>query len=639
MALHIRVNSHAPSTKVGYAFAGRVNLSNTGDVLHYIAVNMDLLGLLLRDGHHWYVRGGFSNLFRTFSLYGQSVADEDMIVSSAPLKAPRGIGSAYEKRYHGSISRGILIFTSVIAGKSFTAPSSDREHACEHFTYSGELIASGADIPLYPPLTIPFCSHYVTEIENTGRRCWVEGRISALHPLSMTIADEWADPFAEFVNLTSFIDNSVGKVFVYVFSWNGTVWTSQMRNLRYETDYSGCTVRYTMEVNGVGGGPPPQHYLWEASFFIPFRVDEHLRQPVVGSSYRVLPYEPCVFTYDFSTAYPWTGAMHQQFTAPAGYDLHVYPILLSQPLSTTEEYSRCLDARLFFSERNMLGSFRDAIQDSWDDIVPSTMFSTVDAYKAAEGSLGTNVLQNLAKLPGLVDSLPQIREAVNILGRLVRRDLSGALIKDILDLATSTTLQANFEWRPYLKYVTEYLPGLASTLQTLSDMREGSVIGYGSFRYKLFQQLGRKEVTLLTRTKLVMDASPSGLLSAVLGLDALGLLPKMSNIWDLIPFSFVANWFTGVGEALRRAEYSLLLATIPAYFVHTYAITSPLTTEELDSMKMSSSGVESPSLRIYCRDVTLYSPFPRESRFGFGIPSGFPPLGTFGSLLYQLIFS
>jgi hypothetical protein len=136
-----------------------------------------------------------------------------------------------------------------------------------------------------------------------------------------------------------------------------------------------------------------------------------------------------------------------------------------------------------------------------------------------------------------------------------------------------------------------------------------------------------------------MDASPSGLLSAAVGLDALGLLPKASNLWDLLPFTFVVNWFTGVGEAIRRAEYAMFLATIPAYYVHSYTLSSPLSDDELDLLKMSSSISEPACLRVYVRDVTKRPPFPRDTRLGFGLPSGIPSLGSLGSLLYQLIFA
>jgi len=318
--------------------------------------------------------------------------------------------------------------------------------------------------------------------------------------------------------------------------------------------------------------------------------------------------------------------------------LRTVPIGLEDPVKTPDlEQSLCNAVIFDMNRTHALVNFRAAVDSCWHDITPSSLFSTVDAFKEAEGYLGVNILQNLAKLPSMSKAFPDFLKALDILGKLARRDVNLLTLKEILDLSTSTFLQGNFEWRPYYTLVTEYIPKLVSTLHTLGDIGSNA-IGHGSFSFKFNHEFGREDVTLLTRTKLVMDTSPSGLLSAVLGIDALGLLPKASNLWDLLPFSFVANWFTGIGESMRRAEYSLLVATIPAYFVHSYTLTSPLSTHELDLLEMSSGDVEPAALRLYYRDVSLYSPIPRDSKFGFGIPSNLPSLGVLGSLLYQLIF-
>jgi hypothetical protein len=90
---------------------------------------------------------------------------------------------------------------------------------------------------------------------------------------------------------------------------------------------------------------------------------------------------------------------------------------------------------------------------------------------------------------------------------------------------------------------------------------------------------------------------------------------------------------------MRRAEYLLLMATIPAYFVHSFTLTSPLSSDELDLLEMSSSYDDPASLRVYIRDVSLYVPPVRDSRFGFGLPEKLPSLDVIGSLLFQLFLS
>lgn len=635
MSLRLRVNTKSQSIRSAFGFSGGVNMSNQGDTLHYIGVNMDLLiKFLYSIGRYRFIPSRNLSIVEALSFKGQMWNDEILTISGIPYHTARGIGSSYEELYHGSISRGILIFTSILAGKSYTAPSSAGEHTCEHSTYSGELVARSSDIPLGVG-TLNWLGTNL-EVHTTNQALFHTVRVSRLDPLEVSLVPVYTpsgdNPF-NFVDLLRFLEDRTSNA---VWSWNGSLWSSTMSGLQFsQTDLS-LDLSYTMDVTS--SFPNSQHYHWVAEWHIPLLCNAALRQPIVGSNFTVLQGDRIRFTYTFTDAWPWTGAMYQEFYGKPS-EMVTFPFALSTPFPTVEE--EIAKTRFAFSEINERGplkQFKEAVSSSWKDIVPSAMFSTVDAFKEAEGYLGINLLQNLQKIPGIVDSLPQVAEAVKVLGKLLKRDLSLSTFREILDLATSTTLQANFEWRPYVGIVDSYLPNIASTLQSLSNF-SGTVTGYGSFRHKIYNDLGREEVTLLTRTKLVMDTSPSGLLSAVLGMDAYGLLPKASNIWDLIPFSFVANWFSGVGEALRRAEYTLLMAGIPAYFVHTYTITSPLTADELDSLETSSSGVEPAALRLYYRDVTLYSPVPRDSRFGFGIPSGFPPLGTFGSLLYQLFFS
>lgn len=46
---------------------------------------------------------------------------------------------------------------------------------------------------------------------------------------------------------------------------------------------------------------------------------------------------------------------------------------------------------------------------------------------------------------------------------------------------------------------------------------------------------------------------------------ALDLAPTLSNMWDAVPFSFVADWFIPVGEALEARESRQYLQTLPIH--------------------------------------------------------------------------
>jgi hypothetical protein len=234
--------------------------------------------------------------------------------------------------------------------------------------------------------------------------------------------------------------------------------------------------------------------------------------------------------------------------------------------------------------------------------------------------------------------MPKIAEAIDVLGDIVSKRVNLLTVKEILDLASATMLQGSFQWRPFLQLLTVELPKILASLAVLRSSAQ-PVVGRGVFKWDFpTGTFARSSSHLMTRSKIVLDVSARALASSLLGYDALGILPKVSNLWDLVPFSFVANWFTGIGASIKRAEYSAFLGTIPAYYVHSYAISSPFEDSELTKWNLVSNRNDPLSLRLYYRDVSLFVPLPRDSRFGFGIPTNLPPVGVVSALLYQLLF-
>lgn len=632
MSLRIRADSRIPVYQTGCV--AQINLWR-GFVtnLQYIASNTDLLMRAWPTDYYWFSRSMPSSLEQIFSFYPRFSSEDPFVESFDVLQGSREPGSAYDSHTYGSIYDGFRILGTAISGQSFIAPSHSSEHSCEHVTYSGELTAKQSDLPTgtYDMYIGSSLIHVQKHVPYAYRRCVVNSLIPGygvtLYNIGSTLTD---------YSLDSLFGQMVGKEFEGTFSWGSGTWHSYLSDLDITKTDQSLTVTWYSQVFGLS--PTLQHYAWRCKFYMPFAHAEPTRLAVVGGDYRCLYSGQCYFQFTVSDAYPYDSARVFNVIPYADHDLRTFDTILSIPThSPSEERTVVCDIHTTLQKADALIAFKRAVSDSWHHITPSALFSTVDAYQECEGYLGTNILQNLTKIPSIVSALPQIGEAIRLLGKIVKRRVDILTIKDILKLLASTNLQLNFQWKPYGKVLTDYLPVMQSTLHSLGDIK-ANAIGRGSFSFKINNDLGREEVTLLTRTKLVMDASPSGLLSAVLGIDALGLLPKASNLWDLLPFSFVANWFTGVGQSMRRVEYSLLLATIPAYYVHSYTLSSPFTQSELDTMEASNSTDERSSLKLFYRDVTLHSPAPMDSRFGFGIPNEYPPLGLFGSLLFQLIF-
>lgn len=103
-------------------------------------------------------------------------------------------------------------------------------------------------------------------------------------------------------------------------------------------------------------------------------------------------------------------------------------------------------------------------------------------------------------------------------------------------------------------------------------------------------------------------------------LRSFGLDVSFANVWDLVPYSFVVDWFIGVGNFLECVDYAMTVSS-RQYDLH-YLTSSVKTVVRPYDYGVSlfdekSSGVE---LSLYKRGV--YPTFPRnEFRFGSGNPT------------------
>lgn len=565
---------------------------------------------------------------------GESQSTEVLTLSRPVFqRQPR---STYDHEVYGSFSDNVAQFIRVLTGETHVIPALHNEKFCSHATYSGSLISKQADVPT----AYSDCNFFgrTIRIRNTGGYIYGGATVNSVHPLTITPVPWYYSSLGAF-NVFDFLDDVKGLTHDFLEYQSGNLVHRQLADLRYTVSGDGLVITYHHSAINltVGDG-----YEWDNMIVVPFTDMDSRYSPSVGVTYYTDYKAPVSYEYFnghvISTPYPWDyGPMEEHYLGTGEARIFSCYLSLANHSDPVQDAGVFTKAFSDLNEIRFLEPFARAVTDDIYNIASSSIFSAVDAFKEAEGSLDVNVLQNLAKIPSIASAIPDLRRGVDVLGRLLRRDLSLSTLREILSLASSTNLQANFQWRPFYSLFTDYLPRLISTWSTLGNIQRNT-IGYGSFSRTLTNVLGRESVHLVTRSKIVMASNPNKLLSATLGLDALGLLPKASNLWDLIPFSFVANWFTGIGSSIRAAEYSVLLQGIPCYFVHSYLLTSPLSSYELDSLQMSSSGKEVASLRVYWRDISLFVPFPRDSHFGFGIPTSLPSGGLIGSLLFQLIF-
>jgi hypothetical protein len=588
----------------------------------------------------WYLRMGDRSVASFFRFTeSQSSGKGQMSLSYPPDETQ--LGGGYDLATYGSIYRkGAQVLTGVLMGNSAASPRPTRENFVRHANYNGTLDATGTVDLRWEEVEEQF--YDTTMLYRRISYPYRKGTVTSLAPLNVAM-DTRTPGNQVLFDLLDYAQN-VFSLGVVPIRWNqhgivGGTMTSEISGGSITTSYDGSlSISYHVDVILVG--PNSRTWSFDVQLTAGPITQPETFVPTIGVSYYP-PQPNRLCTYQYSNFQVVGGS---EFSTPLSNSATQSS---SDCVALTQTWNPTVDAvGLWAAERVLsrlrynvpIESFRNAVHFAWGDITPSACNSTVAAFSQLTDYVGSNVLQTLWKVPEIGKALPDIKSAISILGKIWKRDLSFATIREILNLSSKTVLQANFTWRPYHSLLSEGLGKIAEIYGALKEPRRLTV-AYGSFEHVILNDLGRPEVHLRTRTKIVVDITPTGVLASTLAFDASGLLPRVSRVWDLIPFTFVVNWLTGIGAHLNRLETSAFLCTVPAYYVHTYELTTPFTTEELEYLGASDIGATAAEIKIFNRDVSIFAPMPLYSRFGFGMPTGSPSWAVVGSLFYQLFLS
>lgn len=226
-----------------------------------------------------------------------------------------------------------------------------------------------------------------------------------------------------------------------------------------------------------------------------------------------------------------------------------------------------------------------------------TIKDTIDSYKTSWSDTVTNLLGSTYK--GRYDktfSPSGAKQKIDSLIRSLFPEKFPIEDKHFGDLAmeASKSIQANDvnmiafakdlyglrnpkEWAPALKKLSKlrntkdlsntYLTGIYGVMPTVSDIqtilkafkRIGPYIDkngfktYGSGHHAELDQDGL-HFDLLQRIKLAIPDEDDAFMSLIQRLEDMGTLPTFENVWDLVPYSFVVDWFVDVGGFLERVD-------------------------------------------------------------------------------------
>lgn len=142
------------------------------------------------------------------------------------------------------------------------------------------------------------------------------------------------------------------------------------------------------------------------------------------------------------------------------------------------------------------------------------------------------------------------------------------VIAFLRDLRNPTQLIPKLKNLRSLKTLADnYLTVKYGILPTISDIR--NIIGaFGRLKPNLDRDgftayyashtstssVENAEVTVEQHAKIAVGNEDNAFDSLFTGFERVGLLPNLENIWDLVPYSFVVDWFIDVGDFLERVD-------------------------------------------------------------------------------------
>lgn len=165
------------------------------------------------------------------------------------------------------------------------------------------------------------------------------------------------------------------------------------------------------------------------------------------------------------------------------------------------------------------------------------------ALISIEDDIGTNNLENISGLKGAGQIIGTLVEGYKAVKNLNPR----AALKFIAD-AYLIYLYAIKSTAKDVKVIAKRGPGIRERLYNQEAalsrrrFREKDLL-VGEFMYCSDLKVDFSSAYLLTRN---LDLESQ----VFYALDTLGLLPSAGNLWDLVPLSFVVDWFVGIGSVL-----------------------------------------------------------------------------------------
>lgn len=341
----------------------------------------------------------------------------------------------------------------------------------------------------------------------------------------------------------------------------------------------------------------------------------------------------------------WTGPIGS-VSPNVGYrSVKIIPLAYHNPSAIQSLIGLDSSNRVISTSDYSYASFR-AFMDSYAaDIGALNFLSTRDAVETFNSQIEGNMLETLSEVSSLFGLLDLVK-LMSSMKTLMRGRNVGSTLLNILDWLADARLVYSFA----------LVPTVGDAKDVAKKSRElRKVLSYRDFlskprtvrgTYKTTYSFGEFEDCEITvRSKIRISVHPDSFLSHVIPIKSVGLLPTLSTIWDLVPYSFVIDWFTQAGEATSVMEDAVMMAFYKCHeSLHSTNTVYGFSSDALIEHNITPLQVGPPrrpsglEYRDYRRYVLGSLPFPVPTRvWSEGFQPDFPSWKTSGAFLFKMI--
>jgi hypothetical protein len=282
------------------------------------------------------------------------------------------------------------------------------------------------------------------------------------------------------------------------------------------------------------------------------------------------------------------------------------------------------------SEPGTFLHFTKAAEQLFPSCASANFVSSQDAIDTHFGNIGTNHIETLVEIREIASPIGLVRSAK----ALVSKGISSNSLEGLLDLLADAKLTYAFGIAPTFQAAGDIAKKAKDLKRRITDddLYKPST-AYGKVTYPLPADIlpDYPGAVCILRSKVRLGYNLDSALPYVLPLRALGLLPSLSSLWDLLPSSFIVDWATNTGNSLDFVDTSVLFTAFDIlYSTHSVSLVYDFTEEDESTYHFTVVGTDSSGDTQSIAGYKYYARYTINKALPIIGPTILPILGDFG---------